>query len=81
MDKWYVEVEPVSANNTVKSGAMVVYVACNESREEVARVAFIRAHSRNSKTSFPKQLDKEIKKAEKSAQTLNTQGKKAGALS
>lgn len=81
MDKWYVEVEPVSANNTVKSGAMVVYVACNESREEVARVAFVRSHSRNSKTGFQKQLDKEVKKAEKSAETMNKHGKKAGALS
>lgn len=80
MKKWYVEVEPVSSNSTVKSGALVVYVACHESREEVARVAFLRQYARNPRTSFNTQLKKEMKKAYASVDELNKHGKKAGQL-
>lgn len=81
LKKWYVECEPVSANTTVQSGAMVVYVACNESREEIARVAFIRRHASNPSTSYSKQIDKEMRKARKSVEVLNKKNATAGSLS
>jgi hypothetical protein len=70
----------VSGDEPENMGGMVIYLTNGTSKEEVSRVGWIRRATKNPKTSFEKQLSKEVEKATASADTLNNLAKTAGVL-
>lgn len=63
-------------------GGIVIYVTNGASKQEVSRVAWVRRASvcKNPKTSFEKQLDKEITKARAAVEALNNQFVSSGEM-
>lgn len=82
--RWRIECEPQGRNvndpNTDKNlGGLVIYLQkysdvgyTDGTRQEVNRVAFDRSQSANPRSQFQAQVDKEIAKAVKAAEILNT---------
>jgi hypothetical protein len=71
---WTVICEPVEANpddTGNNQGGLVVYLTNGDRRKEVSRVAYVRRNSKNPKTSFEKQLRKEMDKGAMAAKTIN----------
>jgi hypothetical protein len=53
-------------------GGLVVYLTNGDRRKEVSRVAYVRRNSKNPKTSFEKQLRKEMDKGSHGCQRRST---------
>jgi hypothetical protein len=80
---WEIVVEPegknpgsteVSDGRGANEGGMVIFLAQpgqHRNRQEVARVAFERANSRNPDTEFHEQLEAEVHKARTAVRLLN----------
>lgn len=95
--EWYVVCDPVSRNGEREApegesgkseerndGGLSVVLTDGTNKREVSRVAFVRRRSSNRKTSFKRQLQTEIRKAEEAAEEINAglrRAREAAALS
>lgn len=71
MMSWKISAKPEGRNGGGKNeGGMVVYLVSAGGREEVERVAFDRANSKNPDVTYEDQLDMTVGKARKSIEVL-----------
>jgi hypothetical protein len=93
---WQIIVQPEGKNGVLPSGAdqpasgetvqgenqtgMVIYLVEGGARREISRVGFARRNTKNPKVKFEDQLEKELAKARKSRDLLNSLAENAGVL-
>lgn len=85
MSEWQLKIEPEGdhgeSNPGINQGGMVIYlVSPSGAQEEFSRVAFVRRNSKNPKTSWKNQWQREKARALEALKVLNESTANAGSL-